>query len=81
MDDARGGAPKSGPGKSRRHKHSQKPATHVKHTEDTTIEGRQQRRGAMELAETALRPPEATVWFGDIELHICAKCLKVFLIF
>ena len=26
----------------------------------------------MELAETALSPPEATVWFGDIELHINA---------
>lgn len=43
--------------------------TRQAHRRHKTIEGRQQRRGAMELAETALRPPEATVWFRDIELH------------
>ena len=50
---------------------------HVSRTQETEIAlSNQGTHGATELA-TTLRPPEVSVWSGDIDLHICATNVDV----
>ena len=50
---------------------------HASRTQEAEIAlSNQGTHGATELA-TTLRPPEVSVWSGDIDLHICATNVDV----